>query len=211
MNRVIGILAGLFTAVTLAMSASAAFAQEVTLKMHHFLPPQANVPKLVLDVWADKVEAASDGRIKIERYPSMQLASGDDPNNMISWSASGVSIPPGSPVSRLAPTFPSSTPVSTRLRTVSSRNSSREVVEAIQSRQQTYNAVITDMTMPEMTGDVLAAEIKKISPTLPVILCTGYSEKISNARAKLIGIDAFLMKPVGNAKLARTLRQVLDK
>ena len=51
----------------------AALAQEVTLKLHQFLPAQANVPKLILDVWADQVEADSDGRIKIERYPSMQL------------------------------------------------------------------------------------------------------------------------------------------
>lgn len=50
-----------------------AFAQEVTLKLHHFLPAQANVPRMVLDVWADKVEAASEGRIKIDRFPTMQL------------------------------------------------------------------------------------------------------------------------------------------
>jgi C4-dicarboxylate-binding protein DctP len=56
-----------------AMAASGAYAQEVTLKLHQFLPAQANVPKLVLDVWADNVEAASDGRIKVDRYPSMQL------------------------------------------------------------------------------------------------------------------------------------------
>jgi len=60
------------TALAAGLS-TAAFAQEVTLKMHQFLPPQANVPKLILDVWADKVEADSEGRIKIERYPSMQL------------------------------------------------------------------------------------------------------------------------------------------
>jgi TRAP-type C4-dicarboxylate transport system substrate-binding protein len=56
-----------------AVAASGAFAQEVTLKLHQFLPAQANVPKLVLDVWADKVEAASNGRIKVDRFPSMQL------------------------------------------------------------------------------------------------------------------------------------------
>lgn len=60
------------TALAAGLS-TGAFAQEVTLKMHQFLPPQANVPKLVLDVWADKVEADSEGRIKVERYPSMQL------------------------------------------------------------------------------------------------------------------------------------------
>ncbi len=88
MNRLIGILAGICTALTLVISVSVAFAQEVTLKMHHFLPPQANVPKLVLDVWADKVEAASDGRIKIERYPSMQL--GGRPPELMDQAIDGV-------------------------------------------------------------------------------------------------------------------------
>jgi len=51
----------------------AAMAQEVTLKMHQFLPPQANVPKLILQPWADRIMEASDGRIKIDHYPAMQL------------------------------------------------------------------------------------------------------------------------------------------
>ncbi len=55
------------------MTTTSAMAQEVTLTLEHFLPPQANVPVQVLDVWADKVEADSNGRIKIERYPAMQL------------------------------------------------------------------------------------------------------------------------------------------
>jgi TRAP-type C4-dicarboxylate transport system substrate-binding protein len=63
-------------------------AQEVTLRMHHFLPPQANVPKLVLDVWADNVEAASEGRIEIERYPSMQL--GGKPPELIDQAMDGI-------------------------------------------------------------------------------------------------------------------------
>lgn len=52
---------------------TAALAQEVTLKMHQFLPPQASAPSKVLVPWAERIEAASDGRIKIEHYPSMQL------------------------------------------------------------------------------------------------------------------------------------------
>jgi len=56
-----------------ALAATGALAQEVTLKLHQFLPAQANVPKLILDVWADNVEADSEGRIKIDRFPSMQL------------------------------------------------------------------------------------------------------------------------------------------
>ena len=56
-----------------AIMASGAMAQEVTLKLHQFLPAQANVPKLILDVWADNLEEASEGRIKVDRFPSMQL------------------------------------------------------------------------------------------------------------------------------------------
>ena len=65
-------LAGI-AAGSLWLVSSAAMAQEVTLRMHQFLPPQANVPKLVLDVWAKRVEEASGGKIKVEHYPSMQL------------------------------------------------------------------------------------------------------------------------------------------
>ncbi len=63
-------------------------AQEVTLKMHQFLPAQANVPKYVLDVWADKVEQESGGRIQIDRYPSMQL--GGKPPELASQVTDGV-------------------------------------------------------------------------------------------------------------------------
>lgn len=67
---------------------SAAQAQEVTLTLHQFLPAQANVPKLILDVWADNVEAASDGRIKIDRFPSMQL--GGRPPELMDQAIDGV-------------------------------------------------------------------------------------------------------------------------
>ena len=75
-------------ALAIGLSATGAFAQEVTLRMHQFLPPQANVPKLILDVWADKVEADSKGRIKIERYPSMQL--GGKPPELMDQAIDGV-------------------------------------------------------------------------------------------------------------------------
>lgn len=75
-------------AFAVGLSGTAAFAQEVTLTLHQFLPPQANVPKLVLDVWADKVEADSDGRIKIQRYPAMQL--GGTPPELIDQAIDGV-------------------------------------------------------------------------------------------------------------------------
>lgn len=75
------------TAMT-AMAAGGAFSQDVTLKLHQFLPPQANVPAKILDVWADKVEADSDGRIKIDRFPAMQL--GGTPPELLDQAIDGV-------------------------------------------------------------------------------------------------------------------------
>ena len=86
MRRTLMGIAG--AALAVGMSATGAMAQEVTLRMHQFLPPQANVPKLILDVWADKVEAASDNKIKIERYPSMQL--GGKPPELMDQAIDGV-------------------------------------------------------------------------------------------------------------------------
>ncbi|SMX29445.1 Sialic acid-binding periplasmic protein SiaP precursor [Pelagimonas phthalicica] len=60
-------------AITTGALATSAFAADVTLRLHQFLPAQANVPKNILDVWADKIEAESDGRIEIQRFPAMQL------------------------------------------------------------------------------------------------------------------------------------------
>lgn len=82
------ILGALGAAAFAAMGATSAMAQEVTLKLHQFLPAQANVPKLILDVWADKVEADSEGRIKIDRFPSMQL--GGKPPELMDQAIDGV-------------------------------------------------------------------------------------------------------------------------
>lgn len=84
-RTILGLASGLAMA---AMTAGGAFAAEVTLRMHQFLPPQANVPKHVLDVWADNVEKDSGGRIKVERYPSMQL--GGKPPELMDQAIDGV-------------------------------------------------------------------------------------------------------------------------
>ncbi|THD71582.1 TRAP transporter substrate-binding protein [Thalassobius vesicularis] len=60
-------------AATGALLGSQALAQEITLKLHQFLPQQANVPKLVLDEWIKRIEEGTNGKVKIEHYPSMQL------------------------------------------------------------------------------------------------------------------------------------------
>jgi TRAP-type C4-dicarboxylate transport system substrate-binding protein len=83
-RRTFGALLGA-AAMTLALPAAA---QEHTLKLHQFLPAQANVPTLILDVWADTIEEASGGRIEVERYPAMQL--GGTPPQLIDQAIDGV-------------------------------------------------------------------------------------------------------------------------
>ena len=75
-------------AAALGLTATGAIAQEVTLRLHQFLPAQANVPAKILDVWADNVEAASDGRIAVERFPAMQL--GGAPPELMDQAIDGV-------------------------------------------------------------------------------------------------------------------------
>jgi TRAP-type C4-dicarboxylate transport system substrate-binding protein len=83
------VILGLGASVAMsALAAGGAFAQEVTLKLHQFLPAQANVPKLVLDVWADNVEADSDGRIEVERYAAMAL--GGTPPELMDQAIDGI-------------------------------------------------------------------------------------------------------------------------
>ena len=78
----------LVSALSLGMMATASVAADVTLRMHQFLPAQANVPKHVLVPWAEKVEAESNGRIKIQHFPSMQL--GGKPPELIDQAIDGV-------------------------------------------------------------------------------------------------------------------------
>jgi PAS domain S-box-containing protein len=88
--------------------------------------------------------------------------------------------------------------------------SSMAALEALQAAPHAFDGVITDMTMPQMTGEKLARELRKIRANIPIIICTGYSDKISKEKATEMGINAFLMKPVGMAELAKTLRRVLN-
>ena len=95
--------------------------------------------------------------------------------------------------------------------TVTMRTSSTEALETFRKDPYTFDAVITDMNMPSMTGDRLADELMALRPDLPVILCTGFSERISKDVSAAAGIKAFLLKPIRKSVLARTLRKVLDE
>ena len=70
--------------------------------------------------------------------------------------------------------------------------------------------MITDTTMSQMTGDRLAEEFMKIRADIPIILCTGYSKRISEEKAKGMGIKAFAMKPLAIRALAVTVRKALN-
>ena len=94
---------------------------------------------------------------------------------------------------------------------VTSMTNSLAALEHFALKPDLFDLVITDMTMPNMTGDVLATKLMAIRPNIPVILLTGYSKKISDENASKIGIKAFAYKPVLTADLAKTVRTVLNK
>jgi CheY-like chemotaxis protein len=95
--------------------------------------------------------------------------------------------------------------------TVTSRTSSIEALKLFRSKPTDFDLVLTDMTMPNMTGAELASEIMRIRPDVPVVLCTGYSNKISEAMSAQLGIRAFAYKPFIKRDMAITLRKVLDE
>ena len=88
--------------------------------------------------------------------------------------------------------------------------SSVQALELFRAEPDKFDLVITDMTMPHMTGDKLARELMIIRPNIPVILCTGHSRLVSEEKAEEIGIKAFVMKPLVMRNLAETVRKVLD-
>ena len=90
------------------------------------------------------------------------------------------------------------------------RTSSLDAVEVFRSNPDAFDIVITDMTMPNMTGDQLAEEILSIKPDIPIVICTGFSERINEEQAEAIGVKGFLMKPVVKSDLASMVRKVLD-
>jgi nitrogen-specific signal transduction histidine kinase/ActR/RegA family two-component response regulator len=87
--------------------------------------------------------------------------------------------------------------------------SSPEALDVFRAAPQSFDVVITDYTMPTMTGEVLARELRRIRPDIPIILYTGFSETMTAERARVLGIDALVLKPLGVHDLNLTIRQVL--
>ena len=94
---------------------------------------------------------------------------------------------------------------------VVTQTSSVEALELFASQPDRFDLVITDMTMPGLTGDQLAQKLMEIRSDLPVILCTGFSARINEEKALALGIRAFVTKPVLKRQIAKTVRMVLDE
>ena len=90
------------------------------------------------------------------------------------------------------------------------KTSSTEALTVFKEKPDRFDLVITDMTMPEMTGDEIARQIIQIRPDIPIILCTGHSNIIDEKKAKQLGIKAFAAKPLERKELIEMVRKVLN-
>nr|WP_321464944.1 Cache 3/Cache 2 fusion domain-containing protein [uncultured Desulfobulbus sp.] len=94
---------------------------------------------------------------------------------------------------------------------VTCRQNSLEAIELFKADPDAFDVVITDMTMPNMTGAQLAQELLAIRPELPILICSGFSERVSREQAKGIGIRYFLRKPITLFEISHKVRAALDE
>ena len=94
---------------------------------------------------------------------------------------------------------------------VTTRTNSVEALELFRANPEAFDLVITDYTMPNMTGGELAKHILAIRPGMPIVLCTGFSEVFTEEKAQALGIQGYVMKPISIHDLANICRKVLDQ
>ncbi len=94
---------------------------------------------------------------------------------------------------------------------VTAMSNSLETLEIFKKDPQRYDLIITDLTMPHLTGDKLASEVIAIRPDMPVIIATGYTDAVDSEKVKQSGITAFVSKPYKKQDLAKTIRLILDE
>jgi len=94
---------------------------------------------------------------------------------------------------------------------VEAKNNPVEALELFRSEPDRFDLIITDMTMPKMTGDKLAKEILGIRPEIPIILCSGYSDRIDAEKATAMGIRKYIEKPLDMSDFMISIRKVLDE
>ena len=85
-----------------------------------------------------------------------------------------------------------------------------EALQRFQQAPQDFDLVMTDQTMPEMTGDRLTYELRQVRPEIPIVMCTGFSPTIDATEAQTADVDAICMKPLMARQVARAVRQALD-
>jgi CheY-like chemotaxis protein len=90
-------------------------------------------------------------------------------------------------------------------------NEPREAIETFTEDPSAWDVVVSDQVMPEIKGLALCKRLKKICPSLRFILCTGYSEGVTEESAIAAGADAFFMKPASPADIAGAIRKLLDR
>jgi PAS domain S-box-containing protein len=94
---------------------------------------------------------------------------------------------------------------------VTSRMNGKEALLLLKEDPSRFDLVLTDVTMPEMTGVDLAREVLSIKPGMPIIMCTGHSHLVDADKARSAGVRAFAMKPMTKREIAKTIRQILDE
>ena len=95
--------------------------------------------------------------------------------------------------------------------TVVTKTNPHEAVELFRKQPDQFDVVVTDQTMPTMSGEALARALLSIREDIPIVLCTGFSHTMSAEKAHQLGLKGFLMKPVNGAVLAKTLRKILSR
>ena len=93
--------------------------------------------------------------------------------------------------------------------TVVGATDAEEALETFRADPEAFDLLMTDQTMPGLTGDALIREVRQIRPAMPVVLCTGYSQVMDAEKAKEMGIDAFVMKPLEGDQVGQIVSQVL--
>lgn len=89
--------------------------------------------------------------------------------------------------------------------------SGQEALELFRAAPERFDLVITDQAIPQMTGETLARELRRIRPDIPIVLCTGFSHVVEAEQAQALGLDAFCMKPLQPHDLGLIIRQVLKR
>lgn len=93
---------------------------------------------------------------------------------------------------------------------ISSFTNSVDALEAFEKNPEKYDLIISDVTMPILSGEKLALEMMAIRSDIPILLCTGYSNTIDKEKVLNLGIHGFLMKPVTKSDMAKMVRNILD-